>query len=110
MPPKKKQNSNQGEVAEDFDDMLADFRAADLANAPLIYVTQSVAGATRANAASAATPEVTVPEATILTAMRAGDLCRLRRWHRQGIRYSANMVCMAAGWGSMAVMRCLVEE
>jgi Ser/Thr protein kinase RdoA (MazF antagonist) len=34
MPPKKSKKSSQGEVAEDFDDMLAGFRAADLANAP----------------------------------------------------------------------------
>jgi Ser/Thr protein kinase RdoA (MazF antagonist) len=33
MPPKKNKKSKQGEVTDDFDDMLAGFRAADLANA-----------------------------------------------------------------------------
>jgi ankyrin repeat protein len=105
MLPKKNQKNNQGEVAEDFDDMLADFRAADLANAPSSHVAQGVANDSPANAARAH-----VPEATIAAAIMAGDLTKLRRWHRQGIRYSADMVCNAAQLGSIAVMRCFVEE
>jgi hypothetical protein len=110
MPPKKNKRSNQGEVAEDFDDMLAGFRAADLANAVRSDVAQRISDDTPANAARSQTSDVTVPEATILAAIEAGDLSKLRRWHRQGVRFSAYVVCQAAGWGSMAVIKCLVEE
>jgi hypothetical protein len=91
-------------VADDLDDMLADFRAADLANAPM------VADDTTADAARAKVREETVPEATILAAIRAGDLTRLRRWHRLGVRFVEDVVCKAAVFGSTAVIRCLVEE
>jgi hypothetical protein len=84
--------------------MLAGFRAADLANAPPNDIALIISDATPANAARA-----NVPDATIMAAIRAGDLTKLRRWHRQGIRYSAHMVCNAAGLGSIAVMRSLVE-
>jgi ankyrin repeat protein len=53
---------------------------------------------------------VTVSEATILAAIRAGDLTRLRRWHRQGVEISAEHLCVAARLGSNDMMRCLVEE
>jgi hypothetical protein len=44
MPPKKDKKSKQREVADDFDDMLASFRAADLANAPPNDVAQTISG------------------------------------------------------------------
>jgi hypothetical protein len=56
MPPKKNQKSNQGEVADDFDDMLAGFRAADLANAPSSQVAERAADTTPSNAARAQPP------------------------------------------------------
>jgi ankyrin repeat protein len=104
MPPKSKK-SKQGEVTEDFDDMLAGFRAADLANAPPNDATQSAADNTPANAARAQPSEV-----FIIAAIRAGDLSKLRRWHRQGVEWSAEHLCVAVEMDSIAVMRCLVEE
>jgi hypothetical protein len=104
--PKKSQKSNQREVADDFDDMLASFRAADLINAQPSHVAQKSADDIPSNAARAQAPEVTVvPEATIFAAIRTGDLARLRRWHRQGVQMSAEHLCMAAGLGSIALMR-----
>jgi hypothetical protein len=94
---------SHGLVADNLDDMLADFRAADLANAPM------VADDTTADAARAKVREETVPEATIPAAIRAGDLTRLRRWHRLGVRFE-DVVCKAAVFGSTALIRCLVEE
>jgi hypothetical protein len=82
MLPKKSKKSNQGEVADDFDDMLADFRAADLTNAPLNDVAQIISDDTPSNSARAHISEEVVPEATIFAAIRVGDLTRLRRWHR----------------------------
>jgi hypothetical protein len=110
MPPKKNKIINQGAVADDFDDMLAEFRATDLANVPSNPVAQTAAEATPANAARAQAPVETVPEVTILAAIRNGDLTRLRRWHRQGVAWSARQLIMAAHFGNIAVMRCLVEE
>jgi ankyrin repeat protein len=107
--PKKYQKSNEGEVAEDFDDMLAGFRAADLANAPSSHVASSAAEATHANVARAQTSDVTVPASTIVAAMRAGDLSKLRRWHRQGVKWSTEHLCEATQLSSLAVMRCLIE-
>jgi ankyrin repeat protein len=110
--PKKNQKSNQqrDEVADDFDDMLAGFRAADLANASSSHVAPNTASAVPSDAARAQAPGVIVAEAAILAAIEAGDLNRLRRWHRQGVRYSVHIVCMAARSGSIALIRCLVEE
>jgi hypothetical protein len=110
MLPKKNKKSNQGEVVDEFDDMLAEFRAADLGNASSSPIARIAADAAPANAARTQAPEMMVPEATILAAITAGDLTRSRRWHRQVVRFSATIVCMAAELGSMAVMRCLVEE
>jgi ankyrin repeat protein len=110
MPPKKNKKSNQDEVADDFDDMLADFRAADLANASPSDITENAVDATPENAARAQPSEIKVPETTILAAIKAGALTKLRRWHRQGLRFSAYVVCQAAGMGSIAVMTCLVDE
>jgi ankyrin repeat protein len=109
MPQKNKKNS-QREVADDFDEMLADFRAADIANASSHRIPQVTAVNTAANAARAQASEVTATEAAILAAIWAGDLTTLRRWHRLGLRYSANIVCKAAEVGSITVMRFLVEE
>jgi hypothetical protein len=109
--PKKSQKSNQREVADDFDDMLADFRADDLANAPPSHVAPIIADAVPSNGARAQTFErCEVSGATILAAMEAGDLSRLRWWHRQGLEFTPDVVCGAAELGSMAVMKCLVEE
>jgi ankyrin repeat protein len=105
MPPEKNKKGNQGEVADVFGDMLAGFRAADLAHSPPNNVPQRIPDDSPANAARAH-----ISQATILAAIRAGDLTKLRRWHRQGVEWSPDYLCMAAGSGSIAVMRCSVEE
>jgi ankyrin repeat protein len=105
MPPKKSKKSNQGEVADDFDDMLAGFRASDLANAPPDDVAQRIPGDSPTNAARA-----NVPEATIFAAIKAGDVTKLRRWHRQGIEWSSEHLLTAVEMDSIAVLNCLVEE
>jgi ankyrin repeat protein len=108
--PKNDEKNSQREVADDFDNMLAGFRAADLANVPLHQVPLIAPADTAADAARTQAPDVTVPKATIFSAIRDGDVTRLRRWHRLGHRYSVDMVCEAAELGSIAMMRCLVEE
>jgi hypothetical protein len=109
MPKKNKKNS-QREVADDFDDMLAGFRASDLATAPLNQVPEISSADVAANAARAQASRVTVPEATILAAIRAGDLSKLRRWHQGELRYSPDHLCTAAAQGVLTVMRCMIEE
>jgi hypothetical protein len=108
--PKKNKTGTKREGADDFDDMLADFRAADLADAHSGHVVQRAADDNPLNATRVQASGVTVPEATIFAAIIAGDLTRLRRWHRLGIRYTAHMFNMAVELGSIAVMQCLVEE
>jgi hypothetical protein len=58
MPPKQKKKSSRHEFADGFDDMLAKFKAADLASIPPRHASQSAADDTPANAAKAQTPKV----------------------------------------------------
>jgi ankyrin repeat protein len=105
--PKKNQKSDQRESAVDFDDMLADFRAADLVCAP---PTQRAANDIPANHARAQVPEETFPEATVLAAIRAGDMIRLKRLHRLGLVISVQHLFLAAASGNIALMWWMVGE
>jgi hypothetical protein len=108
--PKKKKKGNKSEVADGFDEMLADFRAADVANVSSSHVARMPVDITPSNASRAQGLKVTVLEATIFAAIKAGGVARLRCWHRQGVQFSASIVCSAAVRGSIAVMKCLVKE
>jgi hypothetical protein len=109
--PKKKNKNNGRDVAEDFDVMLADFRAADLTNAPSKEVPPITADNTPpVKAAKAQAPKKLVPQSTMFAAIRAGDLTRLRRWHRSGVEMSGDNLCMAAALGQLVVARCMIEE
>jgi ankyrin repeat protein len=108
--PKHNKKSSKPEVVEDFDDMLAESSAADLANVPPSYVAPMAMNQTPANASSAHVPEKNVAEATILAAIRAGDLARLRRWHRQGVEMAVEHLYVAAETGSVTVMQCMIED
>jgi hypothetical protein len=123
MPKNKKQGKQEED--KDFDKMLAEFRAADLAtpsNASGTLSTSSSSTGTRLDArpsvtslpssalASAAGPYVS--EEAIIDACLAGDLAELRRWGRQGVRVSTALPLLQAvrNGASFDVLRCLVKE
>jgi ankyrin repeat protein len=107
--PKKNRKKNQREVDDDFDEMLSTFRAGNFAKASLSQVAQSAYGTTT-NTAKTQAPKERVSEATILAAIEAGDLTRLRRWHRLGVQFPPILMCMAASRCSIPIMSCIVKE
>jgi hypothetical protein len=127
MPKIKKNGEGKGkkadpaaaQTADDFDDMLADFRAADFITTPAASTSSSSSTASSAppsnapisSSSRAYETEEKVPEATIVQACTAGDITRLRRWARMGVRVSSGQPLFdAAAHGKLDIMRCLVKE
>jgi hypothetical protein len=119
------------QTADAFDDMLAEFRAADLAipAATTTVIATTTASATTSttntntpssssfSSSSSSTPNATRPEEMsvsddmILAACARGDITQLQRWGRQGVRvHSGLALAFAAGQGTLDVIKCLVEE
>jgi hypothetical protein len=128
MPKNKKTGKKEN---ENFDDMLAEFRAADLAStnsaaslAPAKSTNyaasnSSIAGAgARASMASLPSPSAAnvarrnVSEKAIIDACLAGNLAQLQQWGRQGVRVTtAEPLLEAAGTeATFAVISYLVKE
>jgi hypothetical protein len=105
--PKRNKKSNPREVADDFEDMLADFRAADLTNAPPSHAAPMAADDTSNKDASVQAPEEMIPEAAVLAAIEAGDVTNLRQWHRLGFRISGHIMCEVAASDSIYSMNCM---
>jgi hypothetical protein len=122
--PKHKKKSKQKED-EDFDDMLAELRAADLATASItssVLATSSSSssagmdpGSSMTSLPSSAPANVAgwhVSEEAIVSACERGDMALLQMWGRQGVRVrTADPLCKSAFIGaSFDVISCLVKE
>jgi hypothetical protein len=108
-------------AADDFDDMLAEMRAADLtssnntaATASANLSTSSSLSATTSSRTTTRVPEVS--EGAINAAVRAGDIKKLMGWARQGIPLPNAVVTNfypllgAALLGKLDVVRVLLRE
>jgi ankyrin repeat protein len=110
---------------DDFDDMLAELRAADItADVATSTSTSSSASSTSSssssststsssnsfNRASAAKADEVSEEALMQACVR-GEVSQLRCWARRGVRVtSAEPLCDAVGHGKVEVVQCLTRE
>jgi ankyrin repeat protein len=99
---------------DDFDSMLADFRASDLptsinTNTKAALERSSISSSSSGRSSTASGSEVT--KLTIIQASIKGDVAQLRRWARQGIRVSsAEPLCQALLKNQVGAARCLVND
>jgi DNA-binding GntR family transcriptional regulator len=119
---RQKSGAVADQTDDDFDDMLAEFCAADLASATASGSTTTTSAssssssnnptpAARATTRRATTRRAAVPEATIIRACVAGDVGLLRQWARRDIRAaSAEPLWVAAAGGKLDVVRLLLKE
>ena len=114
MPAKSKAKKGAGPAVDDFDDMLAGFRAQDLLNTTTTTTTTSTSTSStpQPRRARVEQPNVTVSDKEIIAACRRNDVTQLRRWSRQGFRLlSAYPFVESVAYGvSLGVLRCLVKE
>jgi hypothetical protein len=131
--PKQKGNNLQkagtaaAQTDDEFDDMLAELRAVDLASLPACTTSPSTtttssssssssSGSSNSTLAARATTSRTkarerVPEATNVRACVEGDVPLMPQWVKGGVRVtSAEPLCRAAANGKLVVMRILVDE
>jgi hypothetical protein len=117
----KKGKVATAKVAEDFDDMLDEFRAADrinpAANPSAPASSSSNCSSSSSSISSSVLPPSgppigrTIPEEDITQAVLRGDLEQLKRWAGQGVRvHTAEPLCQAAAWGKLEIVRYLVKE
>jgi hypothetical protein len=109
-------------AAEDFDDMLAEFRAADLTNPAASPGTSTSTGSSSSSRSSGSTTSSVLPlsgtavgrnvsEKDIMQAAIRGDVKQMKRWARMGVRvHTAGPLCQAAGSGKLESVCCLVNE
>jgi hypothetical protein len=89
-------------ATDDFDDMLAEFAASDLESG-----AKSTSAATASTAPSGSSPT----EHEIVNACAKGDVDRLCRWGRRGIRVaSTRPLLFAALKNNVDMIMCLVDE
>jgi hypothetical protein len=106
--PKGKAAAAQSD--DDFDNMLAEFRTADL-NAPSGAITTTSIPSSSTTAPAPTALEDTVSEQALLSAVVRGDISQLQRWARQGLRVrNGEPLCHAAAHGKVDAARCLVKE
>ena len=129
----KKVERATAETDDDFDDMLAELRALDVAASAASSTTKTSTTSTASSSSSSSSSnrstsstssisrqtvsaptsrtgtEVTV--AMIRQASFSGDVTQLRWWGRRGVRVSsAQLLCDLVGLGAVDVAQCLVEE
>jgi ankyrin repeat protein len=120
MPKNNKKGKRCGATAQsddDFDDMLAEMRSADLcdpdansSDTTASSMTSSIVVSSASSASSAAKP-IKVPEKRILEAVNRRDIGQLRRWSRQGLRITSILpLTHAVVLGELGIVQCLVEE
>jgi ankyrin repeat protein len=110
------------EADDDFDDMLAKLRAADVTAEGATSSSRSASSSnsnssstpapssSTTNQAAAATPDEVLEEALLRACVR-GDISQLRRWAKQSICVtSAEPLCTAVRNGKYEVAQCLVRE
>jgi hypothetical protein len=96
---------------DDFDGMLAEFRAAD------VTTTAAATSSRSENRSASSTPRVStakaenISEEALVQACGRGDISQLRRWAKRGLRVSsAQPLCKAVSEGMVDAARCLVRE
>jgi hypothetical protein len=122
--PKQKKKSKQHEDDE-FDDMLAEFQAADLttasnATSPPAASSSSKSARTDARPSLTSLPSQAAENATrphvseeaIINASSVGNLAQLQHWGRQGVRVRTGIPLFWAVYNraSLDVLFCLVKE
>jgi hypothetical protein len=122
--PKHKKKGKQHED-EDFDDMLAEFQASDLAAASdassTAFASSSSVSARmdeRISTTSPPSPSLAntatwdISEEAIVIACRAGNLSQLRQWGHHDVRVRTGEPLSAAVWNEVSfdVLFCLVKE
>jgi ankyrin repeat protein len=113
----KKVDAPAADADDDLDDILAELLAGDMRQLTTdgSGLPASIAGSSASSTASPAharVPEVSIPEATIIDAVRRGDTAQLKRWGRQGARVgSSSPLFVAVSTGaSNAVLTILVQS
>jgi ankyrin repeat protein len=104
-------NKKKGkQTDEDFDEMLAELRAADL-TIPTVSSTSNTVATASQMPTSEAPEENTFSEKTIFDAVHSGNLGKLRRLALRGVRVqSVRPLYLAAMDGKLRILQCLVEE
>jgi ankyrin repeat protein len=133
MPKNNKlvKSKRQEAESDDFDDMLADLRAADLTSCattfsvPVVTTGSAISSTSTASTSSSSRTNNTtttavgmrsvrgedVSQESIVEASRIGDMAQLQRWARQGFRVSSpDPLVHAAASGRLDVLRFLVEK
>jgi hypothetical protein len=116
----KKVEAASAGTDDDFDEMLAELRVADVTAEAATSSSRSasssnssstsISSSSTTNRASAATAEE-VSEKALLQACASGDISQLRRWARRGVRViSADPLCIAVGLSMYEVAQYLVGE
>jgi hypothetical protein len=117
----KKGKAATAKAADDFDDMLAELRIADLINSATSRSppTSSSSNRNRSNSsiASSVLPlsgpaiGVNVSEMDMIQTAIRGNVRRSKLWGRQGVRVrTAQPLCEAATLGKVDVVQCFVKE
>jgi hypothetical protein len=102
---------------DDFDNMLAELRAADVNAEGTISASQSTSGSnsssstsTSSSSTSTRTPVQVSGDAVVQACIR-GDIVQLRRWARRGFRVtSTEPLCNAVVESNYEVVKCMVRE
>jgi ankyrin repeat protein len=116
MPKNKKKGKQEND--NDFNDMLAEFQAADLAtasSASSILATSSSSSSAVTSLLSQASENArrrNISEDAIILACMSGDLAQLRRWGQQGVRVTTMEPLRVAVQAKLpfAVLSCLVKD
>jgi hypothetical protein len=121
---KGKQRGVKAAIAEtdgEFDDMLAELRAADLTASIASSSNSSGSGTSTsintsttitnsASTSSSTANAIEVPEERIIDAVERGNIGQLRRWDRQGVRVTGSIpLCYAAAGGYLDIVQCLIK-
>jgi ankyrin repeat protein len=116
MPNKNKKGARKEALTDDdFDDMLAELRAADIITPTTRSSTSSSSRSSSSgsrDSSNSTRPRMTVSDQTIIDACRRGDVIQLRRWGQQGVRVTSAvpLYTFAGNGASLDVLRCLVKE
>jgi hypothetical protein len=125
--PKNKEKGKRREVTatsdDDFDDMLAELRAADLtalaadtsgsssSSSGIATTASSITSKVAASTVSSTAKAMEVPEEKIIEAVRRDDIAQLLRWARQGLRVASGLPLVhAMVLGKLGIAQCLVQE
>jgi hypothetical protein len=95
---------------DNFEDMLDEFKAQDLATASTITPSRSSSGSSSGSSGAAPRRPIEVEEETIIVACANGELTRLRRWASLKVRTGVAVLCVACRYANVDVVRCVVQD